>query len=170
MVTPADIEAQILRYYHAEKWTIGTIAAQLHVHHSVVQRVLAQAGLPRPSQIVAYLPFIHQTLEKFPILTAIRLHAMVRERGYRGSPDHFRHLIACHRPCPRAEAYLRLRSLPGEQAQVDWTHFGHLEIGRARRPLIAFVMVLSHSRQIFLRFFPDARMDTAVRLIVNELP
>jgi len=60
---------------------------------------------------------------------------MVRERGYRGSPDHFRHLIACHRPRPRAEAYLRLRSLPGEQGQVDWAHFGHLDIGRARRPL-----------------------------------
>ena len=34
MVTPPDIEVQILRYYHAEKWTIGTIARQLHVHHS----------------------------------------------------------------------------------------------------------------------------------------
>jgi hypothetical protein len=30
-------------------------------------------------------------------------------RGYRGGPDHFRHLIACHRPRPKAEAYLRLR-------------------------------------------------------------
>jgi hypothetical protein len=34
MVTPPDIEAQILRYYHAEKWTVGTIARQLHVHHN----------------------------------------------------------------------------------------------------------------------------------------
>ena len=50
MVTPADIEARILRYHHVEKWTIGTIAAQLHVHHSVVRRVLAQAGLPRLGQ------------------------------------------------------------------------------------------------------------------------
>jgi transposase/phosphoglycolate phosphatase-like HAD superfamily hydrolase len=169
MVTPRDIEAQILRYYHAEKWTVGTIATQLHVHHTVVQRVLAQAGLPRPgpaprpSQIDAFLPLILQTLEKFPTLTASRLHAMVRERGYRGGPDHFRHLIACHRPRPKAEAYLRLHSLPGEQAQIDWAHFGHLEIGRARRPLMAFVMVLSHSRQIFLRFFPDARMENFLR-------
>jgi hypothetical protein len=46
MVTPPDIEAQILRFYHAEKWTIGTIARQLHVHNGVVRRVLAQAGLP----------------------------------------------------------------------------------------------------------------------------
>ena len=169
MVIAPDIEAQILRYHHAEKWTVGTIARQLHVHHSIVRRVLAQAGLPRigppprPSQIDAYLPFIRQTLETFPTLTASRLYAMVRERGYRGSPDHFRHLIACHRPRPKAEAYLRLRSLPGEQAQVDWAHFGHLQIGRARRPLMAFVMVLSYSRQIFLRFFLDARMESFLR-------
>ncbi len=45
MVTPPDIEAQILRLYHAEKWLIGTIAQQLHVR---VGFVLAQAGLPRP--------------------------------------------------------------------------------------------------------------------------
>ena len=169
MVIAPDIEAQILRYHHAEKWTVGTIARQLHVHHSVVRRVLAQAGLPRigppprPSQIDAYLPFIRQTLETFPTLTASRLYAMARERGYRGSPDHFRHLIACHRPRPKAEAYLRLRSLPGEQAQVDWAHLGHLQIGRARRPLMAFVMVLSYSRQIFLRFFLDARMESFLR-------
>ena len=169
MVTPPDIEAQILRYYHAEKWTIGTIAAQLHVHHGVVTRVLAQAGLPRSgrpsrrSKADPYLPFIRQTLEKFPKLTASRLYAMVRERGYRGGPDHFRHVIACHRPRPKAEAYLRLRSLPGEQSQVDWGHFGYMDIGRARRPLMAFVMVLSHSRQIFLRFFLDARMENFLR-------
>src|SRR5471032_3698213 len=42
----------------------------------------------------------------------------------------------------------------------NWGHFGHLQIGRARRPLMAFVMVLSWSRQIYLRFFLDARMDS----------
>ena len=169
MVTSPDTEAQILRYYHAEKWTVGTIAAQLHVHHSVVQRVLTRAGLPfarssqRPMLVDPYLPFIRETLEKFPRLTASRLYAMVRERGYPGRSDHFRHIVACHRPRRPAEAYLRLRSLPGEQGQVDWAHFGHVQIGRARRPLMAFVMVLSHSRQIFLRFFLDARMENFLR-------
>jgi transposase len=178
MVTPSDIEAQILRYYHADTWRVGTIASQLHVHFTVVQRELAQAGLPpisarpRQSRIDAWLPFISQTLEKFPTLTASRLHAMVRGRGYRGGPDHFRHLIACHRPRPPgtsargqapAEACLRLHSLTSGPAQVDRAHFGHLEIGHARRPLMAFVMVLSHSRQIFLRFFPDARIENFLR-------
>src|SRR3954462_6767891 len=169
MTIEVELEAQILRYYHVEKWRVGTIARQLHVHHGTVARVLAQAGLPsigppaRRSQVELYLPFIHQTLEKFPTLTASRLYAMVCERGYRGSGDHFRHLMAHYRPRPAAEAYLRLRSLPGEQGQVDWGHFGHIEIGRARRPLMAFVMVLSHARQIFLRFFPDARMENFLR-------
>ena len=169
MTIPPELEAQILRYHHVEKWRIGTIARQLHVHHGTVMRVLAQAGLPRTgqaarrSQIEPYLPFILATLQKFPTLTASRLYAMVRERGYRGGPDHFRHLVACHRPRSPAEAYLRLRSLPGEQGQVDWGHFGHLTIGRARRPLMAFVMVLSYSRRIFLRFFLDARMESFLR-------
>jgi len=117
-------------------------------------------GLQRPSKIDAYLPFIHETLKKFPSLTASRLYAMVCERGYRGNHHHFRHLISVHRPRPVTEAYLRLRTLPGEQGQVDWAHFDHLQIGRARRPLMAFVMVLSWSRQIYLRFFLDARMDS----------
>jgi hypothetical protein len=125
-----ELEAQILRYYHIEKWRTGTIAGQLGVHHGTVTRVLAQAGLPqlyaprRASAITPYLPFILETLEKFSTLTASRLYAMVHSRGYSGSPDHFRHLIALHRPRPKAEAYLRLRTLPGEQAQVDWGHFG----------------------------------------------
>jgi transposase len=129
----------------------------------------AQAGLPRlgppqrPSKIDPYLPFIRETLAKFPTLTASRLHAMVGERGYRGGKSRFRAVIACHRPRPRAEAYLRLRTLPAEQAQYDWAHFGHIMIGRARRPLMAFVMVLSFSRQIFLRFFLDARMENFLR-------
>ena len=78
-----------------------------------------------------------------------------KNAAIRGGPDHFRHLIAHYRPRPQPEAYLRLRTLPGEQAQVDWGHFGKLTIGRAERTLMAFVMVLSFSRQIFLRFYLD---------------
>jgi transposase len=166
-ITPEQ-EAQVLRYYHVEKWRIGTIATQLHLHHYAVERVLRQEGMPRLSKVYvsiidAYVPFIRETLTKFPTLTASRLYVMVRERGYTGSSSHFRYLVSLHRPRPVAEAYLRLVTLPGEQSQVDWGHFGHLEIGRAKRPLMAFVMVLSWSRRIYLRFFPDARMESFLR-------
>jgi transposase len=88
---------------------------------------------------------------------------MVCERGYTGGPDHFRHVIALHRPKKSAEAYLRLRTLPGEQAQVDWGHFGKIETGKAKRPLMAFVMVLSYSRKIFLRFYLNQQTSNFLR-------
>lgn len=169
MTIGPELSARILRLYEVEHWRVGTICRMLGVHRDTVHRVLAESGLPtpstplRPSRIDPYRPFILETLTKFPELSAVRLFGMVGARGYRGSGEHFRHLIAGMRPRPPAEAYLRLRTLPGEQAQVDWGHFGHLQIGRARRPLMAFVMVLSYSRRIFLRFFLDARMDSFLR-------
>lgn len=164
----ARLEAEILRLYHVEKWKKGTIALQLGVHHDVVDRVLANEGMPRPrlarsSKIDEYLPFILDTLRRWPKLTASRLYDMCRERGYKGSPDHFRHMVARYRPRPAAEAYLRLRTLPGEQAQVDWAHFGKVRIGRAERKLLAFVIVLSYSRAIFVRFFLGACIENFLR-------
>ena len=169
MALTPELEAQILRHYHAERWRIGTIASQLNIHRDSVARVIGQAGLPalaavlRPSAIDPYLPFILETLALFPRLRASRLYDMVKARGYPGRPDHFRHLIARHRPRPKSEAYLRLRTLPGQEMQIDWALFGHLEIGRARRPLMAFVAVLSWSRQIFLRFYLGAHMENFLR-------
>ena len=168
MTIPLELKASILRHYFVDKWLIGTIARQLHVHHGVVERVLRQAGLPkigiiRASGIDLYLPFILETLKKYPTLNASRLYVMVKDRGYVGGPDHFRHLISYHRPRPAAEAYLRLVTLPGGQSQTDWAHFSHITIGRARRPLMAFVMVLSWSRHIFLRFYLDAKMENFLR-------
>ena len=166
---PAETQAEILRLYHAEKWKLGTIASQLRVHHSTVRRVLAQAGIPvsrqavRPSMIDPFVPFVVETLTKYPTLRASRLYEMVRQRGYPGQPDHFRAMVARYRPRRPAEAYLRLRTLAGEQAQVDWAHFGKLTIGRAVRPLMGFVMVLSWSRQVFLRFYPSAAQANFLR-------
>ena len=169
MTISNEIEAQILRYYHVEKWRVGTIACHLTIHHSVVRRVLSAAGIPkanfikRESLITPFLSFVMETLTKYPKLTASRLYEMVRQRGYSGGVDHFRHLISLYRPRPPAEAYLRLRTLPGEQAQVDWGHFGYVDIGKARRPLMAFVMVLSYSRKIFLRFYLNQQIANFLR-------
>jgi transposase len=168
MPVSPELRAQILRYYHVEQWRVGTIARQLKVHHGTAERVLRQAGLPRigtvrASRIDPYLPFILETLKKFPELRASRLYAMVKQRGYQGGLDHFRHLISHHRPRSIPEAYLRLVTLIGEQGQIDWGHFGYLQVGKARRPLMAFVAVLSWSRRIFLRFSLDARMENFLR-------
>ncbi|WP_437926535.1 hypothetical protein WMF37_47280 [Sorangium sp. So ce291] len=133
-------EAEILRLYHGEKRPVGTIAGQLGLHHTTVQRVLGQAGVdpkvvaPRPSMVDPFVPFLVEQLGKYPSLRSSRLFVMLKERGYPGGPDHLRQVIGRLRPKKPAEASQRLRTLPGEQAQVDWAHFGKLAIGRATRP------------------------------------
>ena len=165
-----ELKARILRYHFVEHWPVGTIASQLGIHHSTVERVLGEAGVKRerrrarrPSKLDPYIGFITETLECFPTLTAARLFDMVKMRGYCGGPDHFRHRIAQLRPRRPRAAYLRLRTLPGEQAQVDWAHFGKLTIGRAERPLMAFVLVLSYSRYPFVRFSLGASLAHLIR-------
>lgn len=170
-----ETRGRILRLRLAELWTIGAIARELGIHHGTVRRALMgteQAGSEggeealrkaSPSLIDPYIPFILETLLKHPTLRASRLYAMCGTRGYSGRPDHFRHCIAQIRPRPAAEAFLRLRTLPGEQAQCDWAHFGTLQVGRACRKLYAFVMVLAWSRKVFLRFGFDIGMAGFVR-------
>ena len=170
MAISDELRAQILRYHFVEGWRVGTIASQLGVHHYTVERALSEAGVERErqrrrraSKLDPYMAFITETLERFPTLTAARLFDMVKARGYPGGPDHFRHCIAQLRPHRPREAYLRLRTLPGEQSQIDWAHFGKLTIGRAERPLMAFVMVLSYSRYPFVRFYLGASLANLIR-------
>ena len=169
MTIDKALEAKILRFHHVEGWGVHTIAVQLGVHHSTVDRVLSLAGLPkieratRPSILDPYLPFMVQMLEQYPSLSAVRLLGMARVRGYQGGSSHFRARVSQLRPRKLPEAYLRLSLMPGEVAQCDWGHFGHVQIGRAKRPLMAFVMVLGWSRHVFLRFYLNARTDNFIR-------
>ena len=84
----AEEMATILRLHHAEQWPVGTIATQIDRHHDTVERVLTQSGLPVTKQsprtrlVDPYLPFIHETLAKYPRLRASRLWSMVKQRGY----------------------------------------------------------------------------------------
>jgi len=160
-----ELETEILRLHVVEHWPVGTIALQVGVHHATVERVLRQKGVRpqtaylRSSMIDPYVPFILEELKRYPRLCASRLYQMVHTRGYPGGPDHFRAMVARIRPRRIPEAYLRLRTLPGEQCQVDWGHFGKITVGKAVRKLMGFVITLSYSRYIFLRYYLDADMS-----------
>jgi transposase len=163
-----DIEtvARIRHLHHAERWPVGTIARELGLHHETVERALQETSLaqpaPRPSRFDPYAGFVSEVLEKHPRLRATRLWQMLRERGCPLSPRQVRRLVARLRPA-RPEAFLRRRTFPAEEAQVDWACFGQVVIGAARRALSAFVLTLTYSRWIFLRFFLDQSLENFLR-------
>ena len=162
------LAAEIRRLAEVEGWPRNTIARHLRVHHSTVTRILERSGLTTPapkargSMLDPYVAFVRDVLERYPRLPASVVYEMVKKRGYPGGPDHFRHRVAelGLRPRRVPEAFFELRTLPGEQAQVDWAHFGKRRVEGGERRLYAFVMVLSYSRALFVRFFYDARLSS----------
>ena len=170
MISP-ELRADIRRLHFAEHWKVGTIADALHVHHETVRLAIttepARQALYRPSQLDPYVPFMRDTLAQYPRLRATRLHQMLKSRGYPGSEVQVRRLVRLMRPSATPTAYLRLRTLAGEQAQVDWGAFGTLRIGRGTRPLSGFVMVLSYSRAIHAVFTLDQTLESFVRVHVE---
>src|SRR5438876_7333263 len=162
-----ETRVQIRRYFYAEHWKIGTIAQALDVHPDTVRRAIEverfQHAEPlRPSIVDPYLPFVREVLEQHPRLRTTRIHQMLRDRGYAGSVEQLRRVVARLRPQPR-EAFLRLQVFPAEQAQVDWAYFGSVMIGRAKRQLSCFVITLSWSRALYLEFFFDQTTENFLR-------
>jgi transposase len=99
-----------------------------------------------------------------PELTAPRLLLELRDRGFEGGIAVLRRYVAkIRQPCCR-KVYLRIETDPGEQAQVDWGHFGHMRVSGAQRPVSAFSMVLSWSRALYVDFCFDQQMDTFCRM------
>lgn len=160
-----ECRSRIRRLFFAEHWKVGTIAAELGVHHEAVKHAVCLDRFVNrcrvvPSALDPYKPFIVETLEKHPRLRATRIHRMVKERGYPGSVVQVRRFIRTVRPAGKREAFLRLSTLPGEQAQVDWASFGSIRIGHAKRRLSCFVLVLSWSRGMFARFYLDQTLES----------
>jgi len=166
---PRDLCARIRRLYYAEHWRVGTIAAELAVHHDTVCRAIESdrfvhpGALVRPAMLDPFKALIAETLERHPRLRATRLYEMLRERGFQGSAVQVRRYVRQVRPAARAEAFLRLHTLPGEEGQVDWGNFGHVRVGSAQRTLSCFVLVLSWSRAMFARFALDQTLESFLR-------
>lgn len=155
--------ARIRHLFHAEHWKVGTIAAELGLHPETVRTALDTDRFrshPRLRDRLTdpYLDFLRQTLQQYPRLRATRLFEMIRPRGYTGSVTQLRRVVADIRP-PGHEAFLRLQTFPGEQAQADWASFSEVSIGRARRRLSAFVLTLAYSRALWLEFFFDQTLE-----------
>jgi transposase len=162
-----DLRVQIRHWFYAEHWKVGTIAQELGLHPDTVRHALDTERFNRdkalrPLVTDPYVEFIRQTLQNYPRLRATRIYHMIRDRGYTGSVVQLRRLVARLRPVHQ-EAFLRLRAFPGEQGQVDWAHFGEVAVGRARRRLSCFLIILSYSRALYLEFFFDQSMENFLR-------
>jgi transposase len=111
----------------------------------------------RPSKIDPYKKYITARLEKWPELSAERIFQEIKKQGYNGSKRTVRRYVSKMRP-RRFREYKPYETLPGEQAQIDWGHFGTIVENGQRKKLYAFVFCLSWSRIRYVEFINSLNM------------
>lgn len=152
-----DVWAEIRRLFLVEKLKKSEIARRLEVDRKTVRRALASEKfpakhpIPRPSKLDPYKPYLLERIREYPTLSATLLQNEIVRFGYTGEVRILQEYLKGLRES-RREVFLRLETLPGEYAQVDWANCGTVKIGTAIRKLSCFVMVLSYSRMMYLAF------------------
>jgi len=136
--------------------TAPQIAEETGLDPKTVRRWLAleryepRKSTVRRGKLDPFKPRIRRMLEAHPY-TAAQILDEIRRDGYSGGRSILQEYVVRVRP-RKEEAFLSLRFAPGECAQVDWGEAGSVPVGDTRRRLSFFVMVLGHSRMMYLEF------------------
>ena len=154
---------RIQHLHRVEQLTVAQIAHAIALDARTVRRWLDEPRFrprlcgARPSKLDPYKAYIRRLLEHHPYSAAQILNRL-REAGYLGGATIVKDYLQRVRPV-RAPAFLTLHFAPGECAQVDWGHYGSVNVGNTRRRLSFFVMVLCYSRLIYLEFTVSQTME-----------
>jgi transposase len=167
-----EVWAEIKRLAMFEKLTVAEIARRLLLDRKTVRRALRRERCPvkqyppRPSMLDSFKPYIAERLQAHPRLPATVLLQEIQRQGYTGKIRILTEHIQNIRQDAR-EVYLRIETPPGEQAQVDWANCGTLRVGNALRKLSCFVMVLSHSRLMYVEFTLSQCLEDFIQAHIN---
>lgn len=171
----AELWANIRRFHLVDKLSRRAVARRLNVHRNTVREALGSPnGPPKtiptrvsvPSKLDPFKPHILERLAAHPALPGTTIFEDIKARGYTGRMAILWEYLQTVRPQAPA-AFLRLETLPGEFAQVDWANCGTIQIGNTKRLLSCFVMVLSYSRMIYLEFTLSQCLEDFLEAHVN---
>ena len=124
------------------------------------QHDLKQKTSRRTSKLDPYKEYVRNRYEAYG-LSAVRLIEEIRPMGYDGSIATLRRYVKTLRQDSRRRSKLTVRfeTPPGKQAQADWAYCGKFTAPDGRKlSVYAFLMVLSYSRMLFVRFTPSMKM------------
>lgn len=165
-----------------QRWQARTpgrqIARELQVAESTVRGVIARwqkqrggkpavTAVPKPASrarsLAEHEEFVRGLLERYPNMTAVRVHEELRTRGFTGSYTVVRQGVRALRPRPLREPVRRFETSPGAQAQMDYSTYDLDFTGEGRRRVYLFSYLLGYSRRQYLRFVERMDLPTTIR-------
>jgi transposase len=155
-------------------WSFRKIARTLGIDRDTVknyindpQRKFKRNATPN-LKLDPFRPLIQKWLEQDKEVKAPVVLQRLRENGFDGQitivRDYLRHLRGRQK---KRQAFLRFESLPGEQMQIDWGHFGSLLYGETKRKLYALAVLEAHSRMLYVEFTHSQNQSALHQCLLN---
>jgi transposase len=163
---------EIHRLHHLN-WSVRKIARSLRISRKTVMKHLdpdrlLRKPLPRSSKLDAYRELIREFLQQDPEVKAPVVRQRLLERGFTGGITIVRECLYKLRGTSKARTpFVRFESMPGEQFQIDWGHFGSLMYGTSRRKLYALAVCEAFSRMLYVEFTHCQKQDTLHQCLLN---
>jgi transposase len=154
----SSMEVTMIRSLADRGVTISAIARQMGIDRKTVRNALREpvasptvAPETASSVLDPYKEFLRGRLEVADF-TAQRLFQDIQTQGYKGGYNLVKRFVAPLRAERHRQAEVRFETLPGQQAQVDWSAFGLLVVDGVRKALSCFSMILGFSRYQYIEF------------------
>ena len=135
----------------------------------IIEKLLLESGMSEigERQVSKVTPYHDKVEELLSNNCSVQvIFERIRDNyGFKGSYDSVRRYINNIRE-KEPDKYIRIETAPGEEAQVDFGYGGLMfdPVEKRLRKAWCFVMVLSYSRHMFVKFVFDQKIDTWLRL------
>ncbi len=162
-----------IRQMWGDKVSISAIARELGLDRKTVRTFLL-IGPPgerhpravTPSVLDPFKSYLQERIVQYP-LSSIRLFEEIQRQGYTGGYGLVKEFVRPLRRQRQIAAVLRFETDPGQQAQVDFGHFGYLEEDGVRRHLYGFSMILGYSRCRYVEFVTRITTPVLIQCHLN---
>lgn len=171
-----DLHNEIVRRHRGGS-SMRQIARRLGISRYQVSRILAahlegrESGtsqLPRPPQqrsscLDEHEPSLQQLLQRYPDITAVRMHEELQKVGFTGGYGIVKRRLRQLRGAKRREFVQRFETGPGLQGQMDYSTYTIDFSREGRRRVHLFSYLLGYSRRQYLRFVEAQDFTTTIR-------
>jgi transposase len=158
-----------IQQLHHEGVSVSEIARRLNMDRKTVRKYLRQAPReyerkPKRWKVDPFRTYLRERWE-VGVVNASRLFAEIQKRGYAGGVTQVRAVVAPWRREGQERAFVRFETAPGEQAQMDWGHFGNW----GGKRLYGFALTLCWSRMQYVEFTQRQDAETLLNCMVHAL-
>ena len=154
---------------HHDGVSISEIGRRLNLDRKTVRKYLKVAPHAYERQVKSWKidPFRVYIRERWElgVTNAARLFVEIQKRGYAGGATQVKKVVRPWRSEGQERAFVRFETAPGEQAQMDWGHFGNWSGKR----LYGFALTLCWSRMQYVEFTQRQDAETLLNCMVHAL-